>query len=95
MPILARRYWYITCYIPLVVLHPFINKMLVALAIPLFTAVWACGLYLFMVLQEVLRDFLFEKLGVSRIMLAGVETVDGGIYSLSVPLLWTVPGIAH
>lgn len=49
-------------------------------AIPLFTAVCACGLYLVMALPGMLRVFLFEKLGVSRIMRAGAEKVDERIY---------------
>ena len=60
--------------------QPFINKMLPVPAIPLLTAVCACGLYPVMALPGMIRVFLFEKLGGSRIMQAGAEKVDERIY---------------
>ena len=58
MPILAGRYWYITCYIPLAVLQPFINKMLLALSVRQHRAACLVSLVLFALLPTLLQvDF--------------------------------------
>lgn len=70
MPILAGRYWYITCYIPLAVLQPFINKMLLALTERQHRALCLLSIILFALIPTLLRvDFFALKNGYSFIWL--------------------------
>lgn len=63
MPILFGRYWYLICYIPLAVLQPFINKMLLALTKKQHCAMCLISIVLFTLIPTVIgRDlFIFNE----------------------------------
>lgn len=66
MPILAGRYWYITCYIPLAVLQPFLNKMLLGLNVRQHSAMCIVSIVLFALIPTLMRvDFFALKDGYS------------------------------
>lgn len=69
-PFLAGRYWYITCYIPLAVLQPFINKMLLALSEKQHRVLCFLTIFLFSFIPSLLKtDFFAFKDGYSFIWL--------------------------
>lgn len=53
VPALAGRYWYITCYIPLAILQPFINSMLLSLSIKQHKVLCALCVILFSLIPSV------------------------------------------
>lgn len=70
-PVLAGRYWYITCYIPLAVLQPFLNKMLLVLSEKQHRVLCLLCILLFALVPSVFRvDFFAFKDGYSFVWLA-------------------------
>lgn len=57
-PYLVGRYWYITCYIPLGVLQPYVNKMILSLTEKQHAAVCLVGIFLGFV-PACLKDGMF------------------------------------
>lgn len=70
-PPLAGRYWYITCYIPLAILQPFINRMLLALSENQHRVLCMLSIFLFAFIPSLLKnDFFAFKDGYSFVWLA-------------------------
>ena len=59
VPSLAGRYWYITCYIPLGFLQPFINKMLLSLSVQNHGKLCTACVVLFSLLPSITNIDLF------------------------------------
>ena len=59
VPSLAGRYWYITCYIPLGFLQPFINKMLLSLSVQNHGKLCTACVVLFSLLTSIINVDLF------------------------------------
>lgn len=59
VPYLFGRYWYITCYIPIAILQPFINKMLMILSESQHKKVCILSVLLFSLIPTVLNRDLF------------------------------------
>lgn len=65
-PVLSGRYWYIACYIPIAILQPFINKMILALTINQRKNMCVIAVILFSVFPSLCRvDFFAFKEGYS------------------------------
>lgn len=62
-PFLAGRYWYITCYIPIAILQPFINKMLLTLSNKQHKTMCIVAIGIFSVIPSILKtDFLYLRM---------------------------------
>lgn len=63
VPALAGRYWYITCYIPLAVLQPFINSMILSLSIRQHRTLCVLCTILFSLIPSLVAEDLFVLKG--------------------------------
>ena len=58
IPYLLGRYWYIMCYIPIAILQPFLNKMILILSENQHKQLCILSVLLFSVLPNILnRDY--------------------------------------
>jgi len=70
VPAMADRYWYITCYLPILFLQPYLNKMLLAISEKQHRALCMMSVGLFSVLPTLLTvDFFRFKQGYSFVWL--------------------------
>lgn len=66
VPFLFGRYWYITCYIPLAILKPFVNKMLLALSKIQHKKLCIISIAIFAVIPAIFdQDFFYLNKGYS------------------------------
>ena len=59
IPALEGRYWYITCYIPLAILQPFVNSMLLSLSIKQHKVLCVLCVILFSLIPSVVSEDFF------------------------------------
>ena len=59
VPALAGRYWYITCYIPLAVLQPYLNRMLLSLSLKQHKMLAALFAFLFSLIPSLASEDFF------------------------------------
>lgn len=66
IPVVAGKYWYITCYIPIALLQPYINKMLLSLSEKQHQCLCMILFILFSLIPSVTHiDFFKQSMGYS------------------------------
>ena len=99
-PPLAGRYWYITCFFPILLLEPIINKCLNSLSIKSYRTIVITLLILFSFIPSILNtDFFIIENGYSFVWLLTCYIIGGYIRKtdfnikkrVSIPLIITIP----